>query len=233
MSVLVSVGIILLAVLIMSFLTLSSGAYALFCHYAYGRFSRKRASEYTFLFILGTEITSSCIFLSTYTLVAVVIADLSHLGIDIITWFLTGIMFALSIVSLFFYYHRGEGTRLFIPRKIANSINYHAKTAKARSDAFVLGALCSTPELIFTLPLFVITSGEILQLSISHPSNSLLTIIYIVVPIIPLLITRWLYHKKHNLAVIQRSRVHNKNFTKFILCTSYLLIAILLICFRI
>lgn len=233
MSVLVSVGIIILSVLIMSFLSLPSGAYALFCHYVYGKFSKKRASDLTFFFILGTEITASCMFLATYILVAVIFADLPRVTTDIIAWVLVGITISLSVASLFFYYRRGKGTKLFIHRKIANSIIYHAKTAKTRSDAFTLGALCGTPELLFTLPLFIITSGEILRLSINHPANTFLTLLYIIIPVFPLLITRWLFYRGHNLADIQRSRVHNKNFTRFILCVSYLLIAILIIYFRI
>ena len=175
---------------------------------------------------------SSCIFLSVYLLVAIAVADLSHLGANIMTWLLTGIVIALAVISLFFYFRPGPGTRLFIPRKIANSLFYHAEHVKTRSDAFTLGALSGTPELIFTLPLYIITSAEILQMSTTHPSSLLLTVLYIVVPTIPLFIERWRFYLGYNLAEAARSRVHNKNFTRFILCLNYLLIAILIICFR-
>lgn len=232
MSVFISLGIIVLSILIMTFLTLTSGVFALFNHYAYGKYSRKKAETLTFYFILGYETMSSCVFLSVYLLVAIAVADLSHLGTNIMTWILLGIIIALAFISLFFYYRRGPGTRLFIPRTIATSLLHHAKTAKTRSDAFTLGALSSTPELIFTLPLYIITSAEILQLSTTHPGSSLLTVFYIVVPTIPLFIERWRFHLGHNLADAARSRVHNKNFTRFFLCLNYFLIAFLIISFR-
>ena len=216
----------------MTFLSLSHGVFAIFNHYAYGKYSRKKAETLTFYYILGTETVSSCIFLSVYLLVALVVADLPHLGANILTWILTGITIALALISFFFYFRPGPGTQLFIPRRIAKSLTQHAKAVKTRSDAFTLGALANTPELIFTLPLYIITSAEILRMSIAHPSSPLLTIIYIVVPTIPLFIERWRFHLGHNLAESARTRVHNKNFTRFFLCLNYLLISILIITFR-
>lgn len=216
----------------MTFLSLTHGVLVLFCHYTYGKYSRKKAETLTFYFILGFETMSSCIFFSTYLLVALVVSDFFHIGANVLTWLLTGIIVALAFISLFFYFRPGKGTKLFISRRVANSLNLHAKTAKTRSDAFTLGALSSTPELIFTLPLYIITSAEILQMSSAHPSSSLLTIIYIVAPTIPLFVERWQFHRGHNLADAERSRVRNKSFTRFFLCFNYALIATIIILFR-
>lgn len=232
MSILIAIGTIILAVLIMSFLSLVPGTFALFSHYSHGRFSKKRANDLSFFFIMGAEIMSSCIFLSTFIMVAVFIADTPNVDTSAMTWIFASILIILSISSLFFYFRPGKGTKLFISRKFAHTIDHHAKTAKTNSDAFVLGALCGTPELIFTVPLFIVTSTEILQLSTAHPMSTFLTLIYIVVPIIPLFIHRWQFLHDHNLADIQRSRESNKMFTRIILCVSYLIIAILLIQFR-
>ena len=233
MSVFIPLAILALAILIMTFLNLTPGVYALFCHYCYGKFDKKKTQDFSFFFILGAEIVASCLFLSTYLLVAIVIADFSRDVINYIAWVLVGLFIALAIASLFFYFRRGDGTRLFIPRKIAACYNAHAKNAKTRSDAFCLGALSGIPELLLTLPLYIVTSGEILKMSSSHPGSSLLTILYIVIPIIPLFIMRFNYHHGNNLADIERSRVRNKIFTRAIMCVSYLLIAIIIICFRV
>ena len=64
------------------------------------------------------------------------------------------------------------------------------------------------------------------------PSN-LLTILYIVLPTIPLFIIRWRFQAGRNLADIERSRIKDKNFTRFILCLGYVSIAVLFIYFRI
>ena len=232
MSVFIPLAVLALAILIMTFLNLTPGVYALFSHYCHGKYHKKKAQDFSFFFILGAEITASCLFLSTYLLVAIFIADLPHIAINCIIWILIGLLFALALASLFFYYRPNKGTQLFIPRRIANCYNFHARNAKTRSDAFCLGALSGIPELLFTLPLYIITSGEILKMSSTHPASSLLTVLYIVIPIIPLFVTRFHFRHGYNLADIERSRVHNKNFTRIILCVSYLLIATLITCFR-
>ena len=66
MSVFVSVGIVILAMLIMAFLQLSSGVFSLFYHYASGKYSKSRASDMTLFFILGTETAAACLFFCSY-----------------------------------------------------------------------------------------------------------------------------------------------------------------------
>lgn len=232
MSVLAPLGILILSMLIMAFLALTPGVYALFCHYTYGKYSRRKASDFTFFFILGAETLASCLFLCTYLLVAIAVADLSHLGTNVITWIMVGMLFALALASIFLYYRHGKGSQLFISRRVAKSLDHHAKTAKTRSDAFTLGALACTPELIFTMPLFIITSAEILQMSTVYFPSALLTILYIIIPIIPLFVLRWQFANGHNLAEVARSRVSSKNFTRLVLSISYVTIAILIICFN-
>ena len=230
MSVLAPLGILIISMLIMAFLSLTPGVFALLNHYAYGKYSRKKAEHLTFFFILGAETTSSCLFLSVYIIVSLFISNSAHL--NLITWLLIGIIISLSFISLFFYYRPGRGTRLFISRRVAKSIDQHARAIKTRSDAFTLGALSGAPELLFTLPLYIITSAEILHMSSTRPSSVLLTILYILAPTIPLFIMRWQFHRGRNLADITRSRIRDKNFIRFILTLSYALIATLIICLR-
>ena len=97
----------------------------------------------------------------------------------------------------------------------------------------MLGALAGTYELAFTIPLYILTSVEIMEMNVEYFPSNLLTILYIVVPTLPLFFIRWRYQSGHNLADIMKSRTHDKNFTRFILGFSYLVIAILIICFRI
>ena len=59
-----------------------------------------------------------------------------------------------------------------------------------------------------------------------------LTLIYILAPTIPLFVIRWVFKSGRNLANIQKTRVRDKNFTRFVLFASYLTIAILMIFFR-
>ena len=233
MSFFISLGIVFLAMLIMASLQLQPGVFVLFCHYALGKFSKKRASDLTLFFILGTETAAACLFLCSYYLANLLFFYQFRPETSFFAWVLVGILIALALMSFFCYFRPGSGTKLFIPRKCAKNLDTHAKNAKSRSDAFLLGALSSICELPFTLSLYLITSIEIIEMTVEFRPSNFLTLLYILIPTIPLFIIRWKFQLGRNLADIQKSRVKDKNFTRFILGLSYLAITILFIYFRI
>lgn len=233
MSFFISLGIVFLAMLIMASLQLQPGVFALFYHYASGKYSKSRASDMTLFFILGAEVAAACLFLCSYYIVNLFFLYQFRPETSFFAWFIVGILVALAFMSFFCYFRPGPGTRLFISRKCANSLNEHAKTAKSRSDAFTLGALSGIYEIPFTLPLYFITSMEIMEMSVEFFPSHLLTILYIIIPTLPLFFIRWKFQTSHNLANIQRSRVKDKIFTRLILCFSYIAITVLFIYFRI
>lgn len=232
MSIFISLGIVILAMLIMACLQLTPSVFALFNHYMLGRFSKRKASFLSLYFILGAEIIAACLYLSIFYLTCIFFFNDLHPETSILFWALAGILAALGIFSFFFYYRRGPGTQLFIPRKYAKALDLSAKSVNTRSDAFLLGALTGTCELTLTLPLYIVTCIEIMKMGTEGISSNLLTIIYILVPVIPLFFIRWKFQIGYNLAKIERSHVKNKFFNRFILATCYILIAILIICFR-
>ena len=232
MSAMTSLGIVILAMLIMASLQLVPGVFALFYHYALGKHSKKQASILSLYFILGAEVIAACLFVACYYLTYVLYLDTSHPESNPLTWILAGIFVALAFASFFYYFRRSPGTRLFISAKFSQALDRNAKSVETRSDAFLLGALSGTCELVFTLPLYFLTALEIMKMNAEFYSSHLLTILYIVIPTLPLFFIRWRYQSGHNLADIQRSRVRDKLFTRIILTISYLTIAILLICFR-
>ena len=204
----------------------------LFYHYALGKFTKSKASRLTLFFILGVETISACLYLSSFYFAFTFFFHNSYTN-NIIAYIAAGIMFALAIASFFFYFRPGSGTKLFIPRNFADALDHYAKTVNRPSDAFALGAFSCTCEITFTLPLYIITAIELMQIDIAPIASHILTLLYIVIPIIPLLIMRWRFWSGHNLADLQRSRTHSKAFTRLILSFSYLAIAILILCFRI
>lgn len=232
MSVFISLGIVILSMLIMASLQLTPGIFALFYHYALGQFSKAKASYLSLFFILGAEIITTCLYLSIFYLTCIFFFDNLHPETTILFWAIAGILIALGVVSFFFYYRRGPGTKLFIPRKYAKALDLNAKFVKTRSDAFMLGAIAGTCELLFTLPLYVVTCIEIMRMGAEGFASNFLTVLYILTPVIPLFFIRWKFQSNFNLADIEKSRVHDKPFTRFILAFSYILIAILIICFR-
>jgi len=227
------VGIVLLAMLIMMFLQLVPGVFAIFCHYAYGKYSRRRASDLGLFFILGAETIAACLFLSCYYIAYALFLGCDRPETGIFAWIAVGVLVILAAASFFFYYRKGKGTKLFIPRKAARALDEKTRTVKTRSDAFTLGALAGTYELIFTLPLYIITAVEIMEMNTEYFSSNLLTICYIITPTIPLLVVRWMFQARYNLADVAKMRVKDKNFTRLILAICYLTIAVLIICHRI
>ena len=217
----------------MASLQLQPGVFALFYHYASGKYSKARTSDITLFFILGAETAAACLFLCSYYLANLFFFYQFRPETSFFAWIIAGILIALAFMSFVCYFRVGSGTRLFISRKCAHNLDAHAKSAQSRSDAFILGALSGVCELPFTLPLYLITSIEIMEMTVEFFPSNLLTLLYIIVPAIPLFVIRWRFQTGHNLADIQRSRVKDKIFTRIILSFSYVAITILFIYFRI
>ena len=233
MSFFISLGIVLLAMLIMALLQLQPGVFLLLCHYSASKYSKVRASHLTLFFILGVEIVSACLFFSIYYITNLFFLQFFRPETSFWAWVAAGIFIALALISLFCYYRGSHGTRLFISRKCARILDLRARTVKSPSDAFALGAFSGLAELIFTIPLYIITSVEIIEMSVEFSPSHLLTLLYIIVPTLPLFAIRWFFQSGRNLADIQKLRVRDKTFTRFTLFASYLTIAILIIFFRI
>lgn len=227
MSIFISVGILILAMLIMASLQLTPGVFAIFSHYNLGKFKQAKAYDFMFFFILGVETITACLFISIYYLTFVLRFGETNFINTVFAWVLAGIMFALSLSSIFLYYRRGHGTKLFISRKYAKALEHSAKTSKTRSDAFLLGSISGTYELFFTFPIYIIAAIAITQINISL--SGLLALAFILSPLIPLFCIYIRYRLGYNLANIIKSRTENKSFIRFLLCTSYLFLAILII----
>ena len=233
MSFFVSLGIVIVTMLIMACLQLQPGVFSLLNHYANGKYSKKHASEITSFFILGSEATSAFLFVCCYFIANLLFLYQFNPETGLFAWVVVGVLMAMALLSLSCYFRKGPGTQLFISRKCAKNLEQHAKSIKTRSDAFTLGALSSIYELPFTLPLYIIVSLEIIEMSVIFFPSHLLTLFFIMTPTIPLFIMRLKFKLGYNLADIERSRIKDKTFTRIILCLSYITIAILFIYFRI
>ncbi len=233
MNVLISVGILILAMLIMAFLQITPGVFALSYHYAIGKYSKKKASRLMLFFIIGVEIITACVLLSVYYLISILCFGNFQPETSILTWIMIGILFAFSILSAFYYYRRGNSTKLYIPRKFARALDSSAKSIKTNSDAFVLGVISIACELLFILPLFIVSAIELMRLDLHSIPINLLAILLTLAPLFPLFIIHYKFQAGYNLANILKSRSKNKSFNRVILSLSYLIIAVLIICFKV
>lgn len=233
MSVLTSLGILILSLLIFMLMQLSSGIFLLFSHYNKGKFSRRKAADLNLFYIVGAEIVVAMVFLCVYYVISALSPLQVNLENGIIVWTIVGALLAISFLFFSFYYHKGSGTKLFISRRFASAAEAKAKAIKSRSDAFALGYSAAIPELIFTLPLYFICSLEIMRIGTTGIERAFLILLFILASLIQLFIINFQFANHRNLAEIQRSRVRNKPFIRSTISFLYLLIAILIITFRI
>jgi hypothetical protein len=234
MSVLTSLGILLFASFACAFLQLTPSVFTIFYHYASAKRSRDKALDFSSYFIIGAEFMAAIVMILLYFVLSEILLTMDESALKIARYVLAGILGALGIFVLLFYYRRGEGTELFISRKMARALTLQAKNVKKPSDAFLLGLSVGTLEIIFTLPIYIIAVFEIQNFPSKIALQPLLTFIFIFISVIPSMSIRGQFYRLHrNFAEIMRGRVRQKTFNRIMLGASYILLAVLLICFRI
>lgn len=227
MSILTSIGILILSMLIMVFLQFVPGIFALFSHQVAGKYSRVRASDLSTFFILGFETSIVILFICLFTILCFSPAIISVIDSEMFAWVMAGIFIALTLISLGFYFSKGSGTKMFISRRLASMFHSKISTIKTRSDAFTLGLISVIPELIFTLPLFLMVAISVMRLDFSQFERAGFIILFAIVSILPLVIFHSL--SNYNLADFIRFRFRNKTFFRFAIASFYLFIAALII----
>ena len=233
MSVFTSLGILILSTLIIASMKLIPGVFVLLLHYASGKFSKVKANDLSIFFIFGTETMIALILFLISILTFSIPPKTLSLGNNVLTWIIIGILIALSLVSFLLYYRKGPGTKLFISRKIADSLHQKARLAKTRSDAFALGFFSGLPELILTIPVYLISVISITQISNQATTYSACIILLDVIAISPLFIMHGLFQTGRNFADIERLRTKNKTFFRIFISLLYLLLAITIIIFKV
>lgn len=228
MSDFTSIGIIILTMLILAFLQFIPGIFLLFNHYAFGKYSKAKATDLAVFFILGVETAIVLTFLLVYSILCTIPATAFVVDSDAFAWTMAVIFFILSSAMLLLYYRKGAGTKLFVSRRTANYFQIKITTIKSRSDAFVFGLVSTFPELILTLPLYLVSTIAIMRLDINNFERAGIIIVSSLVAILPLLIIHFSSHARH-LADFIRFRFKNKPFFRACLFLSYFLVATLII----
>ena len=207
------------------FLQLPSGVFSIFYHFRLAKTSKKQADDAALSFILGVEIFTTIAWLLTYIIMFCCDTNITATPF---AWVMAGVCFAEAIAVLFFYFRRGKSsTALFISRRTAKGLRNYAKNIKNRSDAVLLGFISCLPELLFTLPLYIICSAFLQSESVAP--RAIIIILAIIVSIIPLFVIRTLFRTDKNLADIERLRIKLKPHFRIIIFLAYLALALSLI----
>ena len=230
MDVFTPLGIVLMSMLILAFLQLEPGIFALFSHYARGKFPAQKRALLTTFYMLGAETIAAILFICCLLFVNLLFYYVFRPENSFLIWIAAGILFALALVCLLCYYRPGAGSQLFIPRHAADALRHYAHHANSRSDAFALGALTGILEIPFTLPLFAISAISIIELATAWFPNLFLGLFVILAPLLPLVIIRLKYRAGYHLADFMRARVRAKSFVRLLLCFAYTALAVLFIC---
>ncbi|NLA43072.1 hypothetical protein GX865_02870 [Candidatus Saccharibacteria bacterium] len=135
---------------------------------------------------------------------------------------LSGVLFGLGVAVWLFYFKKGSGTMLWLPRGVALYLAERSKRSKSTSEALALGMASVTGELLFIIaPLGVaamitVTLPPLLQVAA--------LLMYVPISITTLLIVAALVGSGHKISQIQRWREANKRFLQFIAGTSLLVL---------
>lgn len=224
MSIFIPVIILILVALILSFLQFSPSLFSFFYHYALGKYSHSKADNLALDYILGAETISAIVWFAIYVIFFAIFYHNPNLSSSIIPWIITGILCAESVFAFFFYFRKGKSTALYVSRSAANTFLNDTKKVTSRREAFMLGFMSKVPELIFTIPIYLLIV-YILAYSTFIPS-AITIIFFIIISTIPLFIIRTIYRAGCTLADIQGMRTKTKLFIRLTLTISLLLLTI-------
>jgi len=126
---------------------------------------------------------------------------------------MAGLLGGSGIAVLLFYYRRGKGTMLWLPRGFIEFASSRAKKTRNSFEAFAIGSAMVVAELPFLLAPLVL----IAFLLHGAPGNQHLLAIagYSVLACLPLLIMTSLISGGHKISSLQRWRENNKVFLRW------------------
>lgn len=181
------------------------------------------------LLVLGLSYSIGAIAVTTLTITG--IATLASLvsGTGNSRFFaaaVVGIAPMIGLVTMFWYYRRGQGTKLWLPRPIVNYLLERSKKTKSAIEATMLGAATVVGELPFLV-------GPLLFIAFmvsKTPVNTWLgwSGLYSFLAYTPLLFVTMYVTSGHSIARVQKWREENKSFLQWtsglalILLTIYL-----------
>lgn len=135
-----------------------------------------------------------------------------------------GLLAGLGIAVWAFYYRRGEGTALWLPRPLAAYLTKRSKVTRNATEAFALGMASVIAELLFIIAPLLAAALAIVTL----PTTSWQLIGiggYILLSLTPLAIIVLLVGGGHSVAQLQAWREQHKRFMQFAAGGSLLVLA--------
>jgi len=188
----------------MSLLTLLSG------HSLGAGKSYRRLMQLNLAYLFGAALITILLLTSLGYIIEFFYSDLRSL------WLIAALInIVIGISVTIFYYRRGTGTGLWIPRPMALYLVDRTKKTKHSAEAFTLGAgsiLAEIPFLVGPLSvaiLYIISSETNASLQLSS------LIAYSIIGLLPLIVITTLVGAGHKISTIQHWREDNKLFLQY------------------
>lgn len=137
-----------------------------------------------------------------------------------------GVIPFIALVMVLFYYRRGRGTQLWIPRATADYLTTRAKKTKSSVESFALGMTTAVAELPFALAPLALVAFT-LQ-GVSTDRWAAWSLIYALAVSTPLIFVAFYISSGHKLSSLQRWREEAKNYLKWTSAIMLLLLTIYL-----
>jgi hypothetical protein len=206
-----SLAIITLAALVHASFQLSVSVLTLLSGHAIGaKTSHSRLMRLTSGFVVGVGVMT----LLTLSFIALVLLHVFGIDTPRFIWAIACVLLIIVGLTVWvFYYRRGKGTSLWIPRSFARHLSNRSKVTKSAAEAFSLGLTSVIGDLLFIAAPMIISALVLVQL----PGVWVLIgiAVYTMVSLMTLFSVWVLIGSGHKLSAIQKWREDNKHFLQF------------------
>ena len=211
MDTLTAFSVIALAALIHASFQLGVSMITLLSGHAIGKkLAAKRTLRLVGAFLAGTLIMTALI-VSTLSYTASVFFD--HSATPMAWGTLASAMIIIGLVVWVFYYRRGPGTLLWVPRGLAKLLSKRVHATQMSAEAFSLGLTSVFAELLFIITPAIAAAFAIIALPTDLQLSGVAT--YVVLASLSMLGVAAFIGSGHNISRLQRWRETNKRFLQF------------------
>lgn len=207
-----SLAIVALAALIHASFQLSVSVFTSLSGHAIGaKRSQAKILRLSWGFIAGVGVMTLLV-LSFISLL--LLHSFSQTGIPLVVWAMAcGLVFGIGIAVWLFYFRKEKGTKLWIPRPMAEHLTNRSKATKHSVEAFSLGLTSVIGELVFIIPSMVVSALVLLELPSAWQLVGIA--VYVLISLSGLLAVSSLIGSGHSISKIQKWREENKRFLQF------------------
>ena len=219
-----SLAIIVFAALIHASFQLSLSVLTLLSGHSIGKKTAHRKVLRLMNSFTGGAFILTLLLITTATYYTAICIDHTESAEQLIAAIVCGLMVGLGVATWTFYYRRGEGTALWLPRGFAHYLTKRSKTTRGSTEAFALGMASIIAEVVFI-------AGPVLAASLAIVTLPDITwqlggiALYVILSLLPLLIATLLVGGGHSIARLQRWREAHKRFLQFVAGGSLFILA--------